>query len=110
MKKILFVIIAVLLVCAQIYFIAFMRGGALQAFLDTYSAFGIEPAAYTRFMFSVAGMWWMLPLACALLSAWTIWRWSGKRAVLVLLADMASLLALVMAPYSTIVRLGAPVG
>ncbi|MDR3159879.1 MAG: hypothetical protein LBU11_12955 [Zoogloeaceae bacterium] len=124
--KIAFAVAAAFLILAQTLFIAVMRGsktlvyicekfgiepsanirtdirdGATRMFLDAYSAFGVEPSAYAKFMFSIMPWWWILP------SAWAIRRWSGKRAALVLFANAISLCVLIMAPYSTLARMSA---
>ncbi|MDR3353389.1 MAG: hypothetical protein LBO00_10420 [Zoogloeaceae bacterium] len=130
MKKTLFVIVASLLICAQIFFIIALRGskmlveacaalglhlshdlrdGVMQEFLSLYLHFGVEPTVYTKFMFSVVDWWWILPLVGALLVFRALRPWSGKRAALALFVNMASICALFMAPYSTVFFMGAVV-
>ncbi|MDR2690578.1 MAG: hypothetical protein LBB76_12600 [Azoarcus sp.] len=108
-KKIAFYSVAILLILAQIVFIVTMYNGTKQEFERLYKTFSVEQTAYTKFMFSIMDWWWILPFACALLVAWTIWRWPGKLAIVVLLLDMACLCALVCSPYSTIIKMGAVV-
>jgi hypothetical protein len=99
MKKILFAAAAVLLILAQAGFIIAMQVSGKSAYMEIYAALGVEPSGYVMFMFHVLAWWWILPLACALLSFWTYRNWSNVRAVLVSFASVACLFALCWTSY-----------
>jgi hypothetical protein len=105
-KKIVFAIVAALLVLAQLYFILFMRLVGRQAFSSMYDSFGAEPTAYTKFMFAYIDLWWIFPFFCGGLVYWTFRRWSGMRACMTLLAILVCCGALLLSAYSSIFKMG----
>jgi hypothetical protein len=104
--KIAFATAAVFLILAQIALIVAVQINGKQVLMDIYTTLGVELAPYVKFMFRVIAWWWILPLACALLSLWSFQDWSKARAMLVLLTNAACLFVLCWTSYSATMRLG----
>lgn len=127
MKKVPFIVVSAFLILAQVCFIVvmlgsetlvdfcagfgldlpdMMRDGLMRNFLAVYAILRIDLTAYAQFMFDVSAWWWLLPLACALLSAWASWRGSARCTLFVLFANIGVLYALIMVFFSIVDRLG----
>ena len=100
MKRIAIVVMVLLLVLAQGYFIYAIQHGAGNAFAETWAGFDIVQSGYSHFVFRTIKGWWSLPMLCLCLAAVAAKSGRTRRAALALTVSVVGIIALLAAAYA----------
>ena len=99
-KRIAIVVMVLLLVLAQGYFIYAIQHGAGSAFADTWAGFDVVQSSYSHFVFRTIKGWWSLPTICLLLAAVAAKSGRTSHAALALTVSVVGIVALLAAAYA----------
>ena len=99
-KRIAIVVMMLLLVLAQGYFIHAIQHGAGSAFADTWAGFDVGQSGYSHFVFRTIKGWWSLPMLCLCLATVTAKSGRSRHAALALTVSVVGIIALLAAAYA----------
>ena len=99
-KRIAIVVMVLLLVLAQGYFIYAIQHGAGNAFAETWAGFDVVQSGYSHFVFRTIKGWWSLPMLCLFLAAVAAKSGRTRHAALALTVSVVGIIALLAAAYA----------
>jgi hypothetical protein len=99
-KRIAIVVMVLLLVLAQGYFIYAIQHGAGDAFAETWAGFDIVQSGYSHFVFRTIKGWWSLPMLCLCLATVAAKSGRTRHAALALTVSVVGIIALLAAAYA----------
>ena len=99
-KRIAIVVMMLLLVLAQGYFIHAIQHGAGSAFADTWAGFDVVQSGYSHFVFRTIKGWWSLPMLCLCLATVAAKSGRSRHAALALTVSVVGIIALLAAAYA----------